>query len=188
MSHGEVRDDLQDRRALGACALEERPAGGDVVEEAIEEDARAFGVRGGRDLRLPPPSTATFVPKVPFSPVEVVREKDETLAMDASASPLNPKVTTVSRSPTARILLVACLKTERAASSGLIPEPSSRTRMREVPPSPSSTSTCEGPASREFSTSSLTTEAGRSTTSPAATCWATLGSRTRMFTLFSSSA
>jgi hypothetical protein len=26
----------------------------------------------------------------------------------------------------------------------------------------------------------LTTEAGRSTTSPAATCWATLGSRTRM--------
>src|ERR687890_683442 len=125
-----------------------------------------------------PPSTTTLVAAP--SPVEVVREKEETLAIEGSASPLNPRVLTASISSTFRILLVACLSTESPASSGDIPEPSSRTRMREVPPSPSSTSMREAPASRAFSTSSLTTEAGRSTTSPAATCWATLGSSTLM--------
>src|ERR1700751_4519941 len=52
--------------------------------------------------------------------------------------------------------------------------------MSPVPPRSTSTSMCRAPASRLFSTSSLTTDAGRSITSPAA-IWSTssLG-RTRM--------
>ena len=53
-----------------------------------------------------------------------------------------------------------------------------RTTIRSRPPSDISTSTRVTPASKAFSESSLTTEAGRSTTSPAATCWATRGSST----------
>src|SRR5215207_10134409 len=69
-----------------------------------------------------------------------------------------------------RILLVACLKTLNLASSSLMPKPSSLTSMRSRPPSAISTSTRVAPASKGFSESSFTTEAGRSTTSPAATC------------------
>jgi hypothetical protein len=74
-----------------------------------------------------PPSTATFVPAP--SPVEVVKVKDETLAIEGRASPRKPKVLTDSMSLTDRILLVAWRKTARRASSGDMPEPSSRTRM-----------------------------------------------------------
>src|SRR5437879_306867 len=49
-----------------------------------------------------------------------------------------------------------------------MPMPSSTTRMSTVPPSRRSTLTVAAPASSAFSTSSLTAEAGRSTTSPAA--------------------
>src|SRR5918998_5517324 len=139
-----------------------------------------LGCAAGETRASAPPSTATFVPAP--SPVEVVRQNAETLATEARASPRKPKVVTASRSETFSILLVACRSTESGASSGDIPAPSSRTRRCDVPPSPSSTSTLVAPASKEFSTSSLTTEAGRSTTSPAATCWATLGSRTLMLT------
>jgi two-component system response regulator DevR len=50
--------------------------------------------------------------------------------------------------------------------------------FKSGPPSAISTSTRVAPASKAFSESSLTTEAGRSTTSPAATCCATRGSST----------
>ncbi len=49
-----------------------------------------------------------------------------------------------------------------------MPEPSSVTRMSDSPPDAVTTSISEAPASSAFSTSSLTTLAGRSTTSPAA--------------------
>jgi hypothetical protein len=49
-----------------------------------------------------------------------------------------------------------------------MPQPSSATAMNSRPPSRTSTRMREAPASIAFSTSSLTTEAGRSTTSPAA--------------------
>src|SRR5688500_4772818 len=49
-----------------------------------------------------------------------------------------------------------------------MPNPSSLTRTRRRPPSSISMSTVVAPASSAFSRSSLTTEAGRSTTSPAA--------------------
>ena len=44
--------DLHYRRPLGPGALEEGPAGGDVVEEAVDEDGRPLGVGGGGDLGL----------------------------------------------------------------------------------------------------------------------------------------
>ena len=49
-----------------------------------------------------------------------------------------------------------------------MPPPSSVTRMSERPPAAVTTSISPAPASSAFSTSSLTTLAGRSTTSPAA--------------------
>ena len=64
--------------------------------------------------------------------------------------------------------LVAWRRKASRTSSRLIPSPSSVTRMRVRPPSLISTTMCRPPASRLFSTSSLTTAAGRSITSPAA--------------------
>src|SRR6476619_5204571 len=49
-----------------------------------------------------------------------------------------------------------------------MPEPSSVTSISSSPPAWSRTETCAAPASSEFSTSSLSALAGRSTTSPAA--------------------
>src|SRR3954453_6593166 len=52
--------------------------------------------------------------------------------------------------------------------------------MRRRPPDSMSTRRSVAPASSEFSMSSFTTEAGRSTTSPAAILFATASERTRM--------
>ena len=56
----------------------------------------------------------------------------------------------------------------RSRSSGLMPAPSSTTRISRRPPPSSMISIRVAPASSAFSTSSLTADAGRSTTSPAA--------------------
>ena len=72
-----------------------------------------------------------------------------------------------------RILLVACSATARTASPAAILWPSSRTRIKDIPPSSMSTSIREAPASKAFSTSSFTALAGRSMTSPAAILCAT---------------
>src|SRR5262245_3592833 len=61
-----------------------------------------------------------------------------------------------------------------------MPQPSSTTRIRSVPPCPSATSMRVAPASTEFSSSSLTTLAGRSITSPAAILLTTLGGSWRI--------
>src|SRR5438270_11525306 len=61
-----------------------------------------------------------------------------------------------------------------------MPVPSSVTRTRLRPPAWISTVIRVAPASREFSTSSLTTLAGRSTTSPAAIWFATCSGKRRM--------
>src|ERR1019366_3925122 len=58
--------------------------------------------------------------------------------------------------------------------------PSSAMRIRRRPPASTSTRRSVAPASSEFSSSSLTTEAGRSTTSPAAIWLATWSGRMRM--------
>ena len=63
------------------------------------------------------------------------------------------------------------------ASSLPIPQPSSLTSISVFPPFSSSIRTRVAPASSAFSTSSFTTEAGRSTTSPAAIWSATASGR-----------
>ncbi len=92
----------------------------------------------------------------------------EMLAIDAKASPRKPIVLMLNRSSSPESLLVACGLNARAASARPIPQPSSATWINLLPPSSIDTSTREAPESRAFSTSSLTTLAGRSITSPAA--------------------
>ena len=88
--------------------------------------------------------------------------------MLGSASPRNPWVTIAARSSDVEILLVACRSIASCASSGSMPTPSSSTRISFLPPSSHVMATRVAAASMAFSTSSFTTDAGRSTTSPAA--------------------
>ena len=99
----------------------------------------------------------------------------DTEAMAASASPRKPIVATCSRSSSEPILLVAWRFSASGSSSAGMPMPSSSTTMARTPPADSRTLTCVAPASSALSTSSRTTEAGRSTTSPAA-IWLTSSS------------
>ena len=111
------------------------------------------------------PSLSTSVPFSSF-PSEVFKTILATEEMLGRASPLKPRVAIRLRSFTLEILLVECLSKLRSASSRLIPWPLS-----------SISSAPEAPASREFSTSSLTAENGLSITSPAAIFCATSGGR-----------
>ena len=88
--------------------------------------------------------------------------------MAASASPLKPMVPTDSRSDRLAILLVALRLSAVGSSARWMPQPLSSTLMSRTPPACSRTVICVAPASSALSTSSRTTEAGRSTTSPAA--------------------
>ena len=114
-----------------------------------------------------PPMMRTETPSS-SSARRVTRENRETAAMVGSASPRKPRVGTDKISSLPLILLVACRCTESSASSRLMPQPLSVTRIRLSPPAIVSISMVVAPASTAFSISSLTTEAGRSTTSPAA--------------------
>ena len=102
------------------------------------------------------------------APVRDVSVTRATEAMDASASPRNPSDPTASRSSSERILLVAWRASAIVNSSPAMPPPLSSTWMRAMPPASRSTWTSVAPESRLFSRSSFSTEAGRSTTSPAA--------------------
>ena len=79
-----------------------------------------------------------------------------------------------------RSLEVAWRSKARRASSRTMPWPLSTMRMSLRPPASTSTRMRVAPASSEFSRSSLTTEAGRSTTSPAAIWLATWSESTRI--------
>lgn len=102
------------------------------------------------------------------SAVRVASEKRDTEAIEASASPRKPMVATASRSSSEPILLVAWRASASGRSLRPRPAPSSSTCTRLVPPASSVTWIDCAPASRLFSSSSFSTEAGRSTTSPAA--------------------
>ena len=102
----------------------------------------------------------------------------DTAEMAASASPRKPRVPMASRSYSVEILEVAWRRKAVAAWSAGMPQPSSVTRIRDIPPWAISTVTADAPASMAFSISSFTTLAGRSTTSPAAMRSATWGSNT----------
>ena len=98
----------------------------------------------------------------------VINSTCATEAILDKASPRNPKLPMVNKSSTDRILLVECRKKARGISSLLIPAPLSVIRINEIPPSLISAVIAFAPASIAFSINSFTTEAGRSTTSPAA--------------------
>ena len=126
-----------------------------------------------------PPAISMRVPVV-SSAERVSSSSRETDAIEGKASPRKPSVEIESRSLTSRSLLVACRSKASRASSRNIPQPSSAMRIRRRPPDSTSTRNSLAPASSEFSSSSLTTEAGRSTTSPAAILLATWSGRMRM--------
>ena len=96
--------------------------------------------------------------------------------MEAIASPRKPSVAMWPKSSWVRTLLVAWRRNITGTSSGAMPLPLSLTRIIVTPPWRISMVTLLAPASIEFSTSSLTTEDGRSTTSPAAISWETSSS------------
>ena len=112
-------------------------------------------------------------------PVAETRSSSATPAMLGSASPRKPRVRTAPR-PSAGYLLVAWRWQASQRSAARMPRPSSPTRMRSRPPPRTSMRTVVAPASSAFSTSSLTTDAGRSIVSPAAIPAATPTGSTRM--------
>jgi hypothetical protein len=123
-----------------------------------------------------PPSTRISAPSAP-----VVREridKRDTEPIDGSASPRKPSERMSKMSSPS--LEVQCRPIASGNSSGRIPQPSSVTRRSVSPPPAVAISMRDAPASSAFSTSSLTTLAGRSMTSPAAIWLMTLSESWRM--------
>ena len=118
-------------------------------------------------LSMSTPSVSTFQASLASTVREIISRRD-TEAILASASPRKPRLATFSRSSSSIILLVAWRLRASGRSSFMMPWPLSRIRISLTPPCSSSISMRSAPASRLFSSSSLTTEAGRSTTSPAA--------------------
>ena len=107
--------------------------------------------------------------------VRLVSESSATEAVAANASPRNPIVATCSSSSRLPILLVAWRFSAKANSFAGMPQPSSSTTMARTPPACRRSVIWVAPASSALSTSSRTTEAGRSMTSPAA-IWLTSSS------------
>ena len=124
------------------------------------------GWAAGRGPRLRPPSTAmVHADSAPGG--RLVMESRLTAPMEGRASPRNPRVAMADRSSPGS-LEVAWRCTASSSSSAVMPPPSSATEIRARPPSLITTSMRVAPESMLFSTSSLTADAGRSTTSPAA--------------------
>src|ERR1700678_2641935 len=121
-------------------------------------------------MRVPSPSSAS----------RVSSSRREIAAMVGKASPRNPSVAIESRSSAGRSLDVAWRSKASRASAGFMPQPSSITRIRRLPPDSVSMRIERAPASSAFSSSSFTTDAGRSTTSPAAILLATVSGSMRM--------
>ena len=119
----------------------------------------------GSALTILPYSITT---KVESSPLLVSIVTLLTEAMEGKASPLKPMVEILHKSAALKILLVACLLNALTASSWSMPSPLSITSILSLPPLTTLTIMCVLLASMEFSTSSLTTPIGFSTTSPAA--------------------
>jgi len=109
----------------------------------------------------------------------------ETEPMDASASPRKPSVWISNRSSADCSLLVACRDMARGSSSAGIPAPSSVTIIKRLPASLVSIAIAVAEASIAFSINSLTADAGRSTTSPAAIWEAMVSERMRIVISFS---
>ncbi len=146
------------RNLRRAGVLKKRSCASTVVPAGAATSSFSFTV---------PPSPRTSVP-VSAPRGHESSEKRVTAQMAGSASPRKPSVVMASRSSSAASLEVAWRRRARSTSSLDMPMPSSVTRISARPASRRSTVTWVASASSAFSTSSLATEAGRSTTSPAA--------------------
>ena len=131
-----------------------------------------------------PPLISITVPATsssgPFFAAQVSSRSRDTEAIDGSASPRKPNVATLSKSSASLIFDVACRSKASMASSRTMPHPLSTTWISLLPPASTLILIRAAPASSEFSSNSFTTEAGRSTTSPAAILLATASERTWM--------
>src|SRR5712692_977670 len=128
----------------------------------------------------PAPCSSTSPARIRIRAPPLALSTSATAAMLARASPRNPRLPMASRSESAATLLVAWRTNASASSEASIPPPSSLTRIDVRPAPRTSMLTRRAPASSEFSSSSFTTEAGRSITSPAAIASATSGGRRRI--------
>src|SRR5580704_17734793 len=126
-----------------------------------------------------PPLISMMVP-AGASAARVSRQRRDTEAIEGRASPRKPSVATLSRSSASLILEVAWRSKASLASSRTMPHPLSVSWMSFLPPASMLARIRCAPASSAFSSSSFTTEAGRSTTSPAAILLATFSERTWM--------
>ncbi len=152
---------------FAAVALEELQPRRRGVEQVVDLDAGAFGQRRGLDLRLGAAVDRDRPGVAARRAWRVVMVSRATEPIEGSASPRKPSVLICSRSSPSS-LEVAWRSTARSRSARVMPAPSSATRMSRRPPPSVAISIRRAPASSAFSTSSLTTLAGRSTTSPAA--------------------
>ena len=132
----------------------------------------------------PPPSSApsqyAALSACVASFVMVVTVRLATNEMDARASPLNPKVDMALRSSNLDSLDVVCRSQRMGRSASRIPHPLSVTCSSLLPPSFTVTTIEVAPASRLFSRISLSADAGRWMTSPAATRLTTSSASRRM--------
>ncbi|EAL13449.1 hypothetical protein protein [Bacillus cereus G9241] len=131
---------------------------------------------------MSPPLIIRCVPGA--SPVLVINSNSLTEAILGNASPRKPSVLMRNRSFSSLILLVACRSKATIQSSSAMPSPLSMMRIFDKPASSKWISIDVLFASIEFSTSSFTTEAGRSTTSPAAIKFESWSSSLRIFPIY----
>ncbi len=138
MRQAVMRNQRGDVREFGLLGAQELAPRGDVIEEVAHGDGGAAAVRGFLARSILPPAISMRVPVV-SSGARVSSSSRETDAMEGSASPRNPRVEMESRSLTSRSLLVAWRSKASRASSRIMPQPSSTTRMRRRPPDSTST-------------------------------------------------
>ena len=165
---GQPAHRLQDGLALGPLALQEVEARRHLVEEVADLDPGAGRARHGPHrgdlaaLDLEAPGAGRHRASRLTSRIRL------TAAIEGRASPRKPMVV-IRISASSASFEVACRSTrQRQLVASPMPQPSSSTRISPRPPASTATAIRDAPASIAFSTSSFTTDAGRSTTSPAA--------------------
>ena len=178
MRHGQALDDILGGAGSPRADFMNFSRAGVAKNRSRTSTRVPNGCAAGTGTPLVPPSTESA--QALSAPLgRLVRRSRATAPMEGSASPRKPRVRIWERSSSGSFE-VAWRSTAIVSSSGVIPTPSSTTAISAWPPSPSVTSMRAAPASSAFSASSLTTEAGRSTTSPAAMRLTRLGGRRRM--------
>ncbi len=126
-----------------------------------------YSMTTGFKLNFSPPRQWISQP-VSWFRVRLLKATSDTAPIVYKASPRKPKDRIEKRSSKERILLVVCRRKIFSKSSGSMPVPLSLRRIKVFPESLRWSSMESASASRAFSRSSFTTEAGRSMTSPAA--------------------